>query len=102
MKEDDARNRDHATLEAIRIRAPELVEGAKRAGWRKPGCCAIPEDRPACDAGMARLVPAGWLGRLESAPSVQKAAEARRQEAAMGLRYAVALWTRARSFDRRS
>jgi hypothetical protein len=95
---------EFAGLEAIEAVAVEWRQGGglgflslgraggeqrRRRGWRKPrGWCAIPEDhQPAYDVGMARAVPAGWRGRLESATSVQKAAEARRQEAAMDLRY---------------
>ena len=36
MRKDDARELDHAALEAVRIRAPGLVDEAKRTVWRAP------------------------------------------------------------------
>src|ERR1700681_1933691 len=81
MKQDDARKLDHATLEAMRIRAvrsvqagenPEVVARSLRISRRTI-------------YGMAGAISARWMGRVEGQAVVWKTAQTECARPAMGL-----------------
>ena len=81
MEQDDARKLDHATLEAMRIRAVRSVQ----AGRISRGCGAIVEDQPPYNIRLAGTVSARWMGSVEGQTAVWKTAQTRCARHAVGL-----------------
>ena len=84
MRKHDARKLDHATLEALRERAVQRVQEGE-----SPEVVArvFGIGRTAIYWLVARGIPARRLGRTEGEAAFRKAAEAGRQEAAVGIQH---------------
>src|SRR5256885_2095310 len=83
MRKNDARQLDHATLEAMRERAVRSVQDG-----RKPrGRCGRAWYQSFHDVWLAGAISTWRLGRIESQAAVGTSAEARRQEDQMDLRH---------------
>src|SRR6202521_3209053 len=85
MRKDDARKLDHKTLKQMRMRAVKRIQDGE-----SPEIIArvLGVDRSTVYGWLARYRRGGWNG-LKAKPFVWGSAEARRQEAAVGLRHGV-------------
>ena len=82
MRKNDARQLDHATLEAMRERAVRSVQDGE-----SPEVVAVSGSQPFHDVWLAGTVSTWWMGGAESQAAVRTSAETRWQEAQVDLRH---------------
>src|ERR1700735_2849980 len=81
MKQDDARKLDHATLEAMRIRAVRSVQ----AGENPEVVARSLKDQSPDNIRMAGAISARWMGSVEGQTAVWQTAQTECARHAMGL-----------------